>query len=91
MKNPDYVMKIMESWMILDELESARKRRYYIDNSRTKETKKFTYRQPFGIDLRLRNQVDEQNNQIHETIYLDRTWTTKFWPDCNFAWYLAVS
>ena len=91
MKNPDYVMKIMESWMIIDDLEDARKIRYYIDISRTKEKKKFTYRQPFGINLRLRHQVDDQNNQIHETIYLDRTRKTNFWPDCNFAWYLVVS
>ena len=27
---------------------------------------------------------------MHATISLERTWTTKFWPDRNFAWYLAV-
>ena len=30
MKEPDYVMKIMASWMTLDELEGARTRRYLI-------------------------------------------------------------
>ena len=24
-------------------------------------------------------------------ISLERTWATKFWPDCNFIWYLTVS
>ena len=39
MKEPGYVMKIMVSWMALDELEGARTRRYFIDISGTKDTK----------------------------------------------------
>ena len=39
MKYPDYVMKIVASWITLDELEGARTRRYFIDSSGTKETK----------------------------------------------------
>ena len=57
MKEPDYVMNIMVSWMTLDELEGAKTRRYFIDRSGTKETKQFTYRQPFGIHFRYRHQV----------------------------------
>ena len=49
MNDLDYVMKILASWMTLDELEGARKRTYFIESSRKKDTKKFTYRQPFGI------------------------------------------
>ena len=37
MKDPDCVMKIMASWMTVDELEGARTRRYFIDSSGTKE------------------------------------------------------
>ena len=44
MKESDYVMKIMASWITLDELSGARKRKYFIDISGTKETKQFTYR-----------------------------------------------
>ena len=73
MKEPDYAMKIMVSWMTLDELEGARKRRYFIDISGTKETKKFTYRHPFGIYFIYRHQVNNHNNQIHVTISLERT------------------
>ena len=39
MKEPYYVMKIMVSWMTLDELEEARKRRYFIGSSKAKDTK----------------------------------------------------
>ena len=35
--------------------------------------------------------MDDENYQIYAPIYLERTWETKFWPDLNFAWYLAVS
>ena len=41
-KDTDYVMKIMETWTTLDELEGARTRRYFIDSSGTKETNQFT-------------------------------------------------
>ena len=53
--------------------------------------KKFINQQPFGIDFRYRHQVDDKNNQRHAPFFLDRTWATKFWPDCNFAWYIDVS
>ena len=43
MKEPYYLMKIVASWMTLDELEGARTRRYFIDISGTKETNQFTY------------------------------------------------
>ena len=44
MKEPDYVMKIMASWMTLGELDGTRTRIYFIDSSGKKETKQFTYR-----------------------------------------------
>ena len=91
MKDPDYVMKIMASWMTLDGLEGARTRRYFIDINGTKETKHFTYRKPFGIHFRYIHQVDDHNNWIHVPIFLERAWATTFWPDRKFAWYLAVS
>ena len=89
-KDPDYVTKIMASWMTLDELVGARTRRYFIDSIGTKETKQLKYWQPFGVHFRYRHQVDDQNNRRHVPIFLERTWGTRFWLDCNFAWYLAV-
>ena len=90
-KYTDYVMNIMASWLTLHELEGAKTRRDFIDRSRTKETKKFKYRNPFGIHFRYRHQVDGHNNQIHAPLSLESTWANKFWPDRNFSWYLAVS
>ena len=90
MKETGFVMKIMASWITLDELEGVRTRRDFIDSSGMKETKQFTYWQPFGIHFRYRHQVDNHNNQIHAPISLERIWATRFWPDRNFSWYLAV-
>ena len=84
-------MKMMVSWMKFYELEGAKKRRDFIDSSGTKDTKKFTYHHPFGIQFRYRHQVEDLNNSIHAKNYLESTWTTKFWPDSNFFWYIFVS
>jgi hypothetical protein len=90
-KEPDYVMKIMASWMTLEELEGANTRRDYKDRDGRSLQRLFTYRQPFGLHFRYRHQIDDHNNRRHAPISLERTWATKFWPDRNFAWYLAVS
>ena len=51
----------------------------------------FKYHQTFGLHFRYRHQVDDHNNRRHAHISIERTWETKFWPDRNFAWYLAVT
>ena len=51
MKDLDYVMKIKESWMALDDLEGAKTRGYFTDSSGMKEMGIFTYLQPFGINF----------------------------------------
>ena len=55
MKDIDYVMKIMASWMILDESEVAMTKMYFICRSGTKGMNHFTYRQPFSFHLSCRN------------------------------------
>ena len=62
MKKLDYIMKIMTSWMKIDELEGARTRRDFTESSGTKDTEQFKYRHQFGLYLRYRNQVDDHNN-----------------------------
>ena len=69
MKDLYYVMKIMDSWMKLDELDSVGTGRYFIDSSGTKETKQFIYQQPFGLRFIYRHQVDDHNNCINIPIY----------------------
>ena len=53
--------------------------------------RQFKYWQPFGLHFRYRYQVYDQNNRRHAPISIQRTWETRFWPDRNFAWYLAVT
>ena len=73
MKNMDYVMRIMASFMTLDELEGKRKRRNFSDSSGTNYMKRFIYWQPFGIYFRYIHQVYNHNKQINASIHLGRT------------------
>ena len=91
MKDTDHVMKIMNIWMTIDELEVSKTRRDFIYSSRIKETNQFTHRKIFGIQFKYRHKVDDPNNQRHVPIYLKRTWATELLPDHRFYWYLSVS
>ena len=91
MKEPDYAMKIVASWMKIYKLEGTKTRIDFIYSSGKKETKQFSYRQTFGIHFRYIYHVYNHNNRRHMPIFLERTRATKLWPDRNFAWYLAVS
>ena len=59
-KYPNYVMKIMISWMTLDELEGANTKRNYKGRDGESLVKIFKYQQPFGFHFRYRQQVDAQ-------------------------------
>ena len=80
----------MASWMIIDELYGAKKRDF-TDSSGMKQTTLFTCRQQFGLCFKYIHQVYDKKTQKKMSIYLESTRKTKFWPDHNFAWYLAVS
>ena len=84
-------MKIMAAWMTLEELDGADTRREYKGRDGESLARLFKYRQPFGLNFRYRHQVDDRNNRRHAPISIERTWATKFWPNRNFAWYLAVN
>ena len=84
-------MKIMATWMTLEELDGAGTRREYKGRYGESLSRLFKYRHPFGLHFRYRHQVDDQNNRMHTPISIESTWATKFWPDRNFAWYLAVT
>ena len=85
------MIKIMTTWMTLDELEDHPTRREYKGANGQMVVKTFKYQIPFGLHFQYRHQVDNHNNRRHAPISLERTWATKFWPDRNFAWYLAAS
>ena len=84
-------MKIMATWMTLEELDGADTRREYKGRDGESLTRLFKYRQPFGLHFRYRHQVDDHNNRKHSHISIERTWATKLCPNRNFAWYLAVT
>ena len=89
-EEPEYVMKIMATWMTLEELDGADNRLEYKGRDGEFLASIFKYRQPFGLHFRYRHQVYNHNNRRHAPISIERTWETKFWPDRNFAWYLDV-
>ena len=68
MKDPDYVMKIVENYMTLDDLEDAEKRRDLIDSSGTKYANPITYQQLYGLHLNDRHQLYNHYYQIHAQI-----------------------
>ena len=84
-------MKIISSCMKLFKLEGENSGIDFIESSGMKEKKQFTCQNPFGITFRYIHKVDDHNNRRHAPMYLDNTRETKFCPDHNFVWYLAVS
>ena len=84
-------MKIMSTWTTLEELDRAETRLEYKGGDGESLTRLFKSCQTFGFHFCYRHQVDEHNNRRHASISIERTWETKFCPDINFAWYLAVT
>ena len=90
-KETEYVMKIMAAWMTLEDLDGADTMREYKGRDGESLARLFKYRQPFSLHFRYLHQVDNHNNRRHSTISIERKWASKFWPDRNFTWYLAVT
>ena len=84
-------MKIVATWMTLEELDRADTRREYKGWDGESLARLFKYRQTFGLHFRYRHQVDYHKNRRYAPISIERTWATKFCPDRNFIWYLAVT
>ena len=77
-KEPEYVIKIMTTWMTLKELDGEGTRREYKGQYGQYLVRQSNYGQPFGFHLYYRHQVDYHNNRIHAPILIERTWATKF-------------
>ena len=84
-------MKIMATWMTLEELDGADTRQKYKGRDGEYLARLFKYLQPFGLHFRYLHQVDDHNNKRHDPISIQRTWANKFWPNRSFAWYLDVT
>jgi hypothetical protein len=74
----------------VDENEDHKTKRVYKKNGET-VTKTFNYIEPISNHFKYRHQIDDHNNRRHSPISIEKTWATKFWPDRNFAWFLAVT
>ena len=78
MKEPDYFMKIIASWVTLYVLEGVITGIYLIYGSGTKEKNTFAYFHPFGLHFRYRHKVENHNNWRHSPILLEGTYAIKF-------------
>ena len=76
--------------MPLDDLEGGNTRHNYKGRDGESLVKIFKYRKPFGLYFKYYHQVEDHNNRLHSDVSLDSTWYSKFWPYCNFTWYLSV-
>ena len=54
-------------------------------------TKSFQYADPFYRYFHARHAVDDNNNRRHQPISLETSWGTKFWPNRQYAFFLALS
>ena len=84
-------MKIIATWMTLEELDGADTRREYKGWDGQFPVSQFKYWQPFGLHFHYPHQVDDHNNRRYAPISLDRTWRSKFQLDRNFELYLDVT
>ena len=71
-------MKIMATWMTMEELDEADIRREYKGREVQSLARIFKYCRPFGFHFHYRHQVDDHNNRIHAPISIERTLATKF-------------
>ena len=88
-KNKDYVMKLMTTYGTLE--PTNKRTRGTFKCSGATETKDFMHAEVVKSHFLYQNQVGDNNNRRQTPIYIEKTWATKYWPDCCFAWYLAVS
>ena len=61
-------MKIIVTWMTLEELDGADTRREYKGQDGESLARLFNYRKPFGLYFRYRHQVYDHTNIIHAPI-----------------------
>ena len=81
LKEPEYAMKIMVTWMTMEELDRVDTRQEYKGRDDDSLARILKYCQPFGLQFRYRHQVDGHNNRIHAPISIERAWATNLWPN----------
>ena len=84
-------MKVMATWMTLEELDVADTRREYKGRDDDSLSRLFKYCQTCGLHFCYLHQVYYHSNRRHALISINRTWATKLWTDRNFSWYLDMT
>ena len=80
-KEPDYVMLMSTTYGTLEHLEGSDTHWRYKGVGGELVTKKLKYREFFGNHFNYRHQVDDNNNQCHSPISVDRTWAKNYWTN----------
>ena len=82
-------MKLMPTYGTLYPMDKRTWKKF--KRSRVTETNQFIYTELVANNVLYRHRVDDNNNRRHTTIFIEKNWDTKYWPDICFAWYLSVS
>ena len=75
-------MKIMATWMTLEDLDRADTRQEYKGRYGQSLARILKYRQTFGLHFRYRHYVYDHNNRRHAPISIERTWESKGFLTC---------
>ena len=90
-KDFEYIMIMMTTYGKLDNLEGLYTHRRYKGSNREVLTKRFNYSEVFGNHFRYHHQFYNNKDCCNFTISVERTWSTKYWTDCCYAYFLALT
>ena len=85
-----YMMLMITIYGTLENLEGSDTQWRYKGAGEKLVTKRFNYCEVFGKNFNYRHQVDNNNNQCHSTISVERTWATNYWPGWCHEYFLAL-
>ena len=81
LQDPKYVMLMMKTNGTLDNLEGSDTHQRYKGTGGELVTKLLNYREVFGNHFNYRHKVDNNNNQRHSPISVERAYATRYWTD----------
>ena len=89
MKDPDYAMSLMSSYGTNQCMGKETQHEWRSGGSTQRTT--FQYPEVICNHFLYRHSVDDHNGKRHSPISLEVVWGTKWWPNCVFAFLLAVT
>eukprot|EP00957_Ditylum_brightwellii_P183035 13941763-Ditylum_brightwellii.AAC.1 len=91
MKEPYHIRQIISTFGTIEEVEGANTKRQYTKEEGKAETIKFRHREPFANHFKYKDVVMDHTKLRLSPIEIEKTWKTNYWPDRNFAWFLAIT